>query len=86
MISARRLRESSIKKLHDNLFVVDMHNDVLLRVMSGYDISTFYEDRRSDIIKFKKGGVDLQAFSIFLECMIPREYAGSTIFSRTFGL
>ena len=65
--------ESSIKKLHDNLFVVDMHNDVLLRVMSGYDISTFYEDRRSDIIKFKKGGVDLQAFSIFVDPAIEEE-------------
>ena len=65
--------ENSMEKFHDNLFVVDMHNDVLLRVMSGYDISTFYEDRRSDIIKFQKGGIDLQAFSIFVDPSIGRE-------------
>ena len=54
------------KNFHMESFVVDTHNDVLLRSMLGRDILTDLPESHSDLIKFKKGGMDLQVFSIWV--------------------
>lgn len=52
--------------IHMNSFVADMHNDVLLRALEGYDILSNLPDAQSDLEKFIIGGVDLQAFSVWV--------------------
>jgi membrane dipeptidase len=54
------------KNFHMESFVVDTHNDILLRSMLGRDILTDLPESHSDLIKFKKGGMDLQVFSIWV--------------------
>ena len=44
---------------HEVAFVADTHNDVLLRSMIGRDILTDLPESHSDLVKFKKGGMDL---------------------------
>ena len=51
---------------HMKSFVVDTHNDILLRSMIGRDILTDLPESHSDLVKFKKGGMDLQVFSIWV--------------------
>jgi len=52
--------------IHQTAFVVDTHNDVLLRSMTGKNILASLDESHSDLEKFKKGGVDLQVFSIWV--------------------
>ncbi len=54
------------KKLHRNSLVVDTHNDVMISILEGQNIEQDLIGRtHSDIARFKKGGVDVQMFSIW---------------------
>lgn len=59
----------SYKKLHDKAIVIDTHNDVLSTVtMKGLNIDNDLSGKSySDIARFRKGGVDIQVFSIFCD-------------------
>jgi len=59
----------SYKVIHENAVVADTHNDVLsTATMNGLDIGKdLYGKTQSDLARFKKGGVDIQMFSIFCD-------------------
>jgi membrane dipeptidase len=59
----------SYKKIHNRAILVDTHNDVLSSVtMKGMSIEQDLTGKaQSDISRFKKGGVDIQVFSIFCD-------------------
>lgn len=59
----------SYKRLHNNAVVVDTHNDVIsTATMRGLNIENDLTGRtHSDIARFKRGGVDVQVFSIFCD-------------------
>ncbi len=67
------------REFHKNAFVVDTHNDVLLRSMIGQDILTDLPSSHSDLPKFKLGGIDLQVFSIWVS---PYEFNSNQYFNR----
>ena len=62
--------------VHQQAFVADTHNDVLMRSMIGQNILTELPESHSDLVKFKKGGVDLQVFSVWVSPskIDPEEY------------
>ena len=60
-------------RIHNEAFVADTHNDVLLRSLTGRDILTDLPESHSDLPKFRDGGVDLQVFSIWVS---PSEFRG----------
>ena len=62
--------------VHQQAFVADTHNDVLMRSMMGRNILTELPESHSDLVKFKKGGVDLQVFSVWVSPskIDPEEY------------
>jgi membrane dipeptidase len=57
----------SYKKIHQKAIVTDTHNDVLSTVtMHGMNMELDLTGKtHSDIARFKKGGIDVQVFSIF---------------------
>lgn len=57
------------QKLHEKAIVVDTHNDVLSSAtMHGLNIETDLKGKtHSDLARFRKGGVDVQVFSIFCD-------------------
>jgi membrane dipeptidase len=58
-------------KLHYDAIVVDTHNDILMQVMeNGVDISKEQRGTQSDIVRWVKGGLDVQIFSIY----VPEKY------------
>ena len=65
--------DKNISEIHEKAFVVDTHNDVLLRSLTGRDILTDLPESHSDLPKFHRGGVDLQVFSIWVS---PTEFKG----------
>jgi membrane dipeptidase len=59
----------SYQQIHDKAIVIDTHNDVLSTItMKGLNIENDLTGQsHSDIGRFKKGGVDIQIFSIFCD-------------------
>ena len=59
----------SYQEIHEKAILVDTHNDVLSTVtLKGFHIENdFTGISHSDIARFKKGGVDVQVFSIFCD-------------------
>lgn len=59
----------SYQQIHQQAIVVDTHNDVLSSVtMKGLNIENDLTGQsHSDIARFKKGGLDVQVFSIFCD-------------------
>ena len=53
-------------RLHHGSLVVDTHNDVLLRIMEGEDITRRTMSGHSDLVRFVEGGVDIQAFAVWI--------------------
>lgn len=60
---------ASYQQLHYKAIVVDTHNDVLsAATLKGLDIGTDLTGKtHSDLARFRKGGVDVQVFSIFCD-------------------
>lgn len=67
----------SYQKIHDKAIVIDTHNDVLSSVtMKGLNMEEDLTGKsHSDIARFKKGGVDVQVFSIFCDERFGRDTA-----------
>ncbi len=58
-------------KLHYDAIVIDTHNDILMPVfLEGADLNKNNPGTQSDIVKWKKGGLDVQMFSIY----VPERY------------
>lgn len=59
----------SYKTIHENAIVADTHNDVLSTVtLKGLNMENDLTGKaHSDLARFKKGGVDIQMFSIFCD-------------------
>ncbi|WP_266205603.1 dipeptidase [Pontibacter kalidii] len=54
------------RQVHQEAILIDTHNDVLISVMEGLDISKDLRGRtHSDLARFKEGGVDAQFFSVW---------------------
>ena len=64
--------------MHFSALVADGHNDVLLRVMSGRDISNRTTEGHSDLVRLKEGGVGVQVFSVWMG----PEYGFGSAFKR----
>ena len=63
------LPAQSYRKLHDKATVIDTHNDVLWSViMQGKSMeSDLTGQAHTDLERFRKGGLDIQVFSIFCD-------------------
>lgn len=63
------LQAQSYKKLHFKSIVVDTHNDILSKAVDeGLAIDTDLRGKtHSDVERFKKGGVDVQLFSVWCD-------------------
>jgi membrane dipeptidase len=59
-------QQTDYRTLHFSSLVADTHNDVLMRVMTGRDISQRTSEGHSDLVRMKEGGVDVQVFSVWM--------------------
>ncbi len=54
-------------KIHYDAIVADTHNDVLLRAIEGEDITVETDRGHTDLMRLKKGGVDVQVFAVWVD-------------------
>ena len=65
-ISAGPIAAQRGKGLHHRALLVDTHNDCLsAQTLAGRDLAASLKEGHSDYYRFKKGGVDVQFFSVF---------------------
>ena len=69
LLSSLQLQAQSYKKIHAKAIVVDTHNDILMRavdqgVVFDYDLTG---KTHSDLTRWKKGGLDVQIFSVYCD-------------------
>ncbi|MCX2739319.1 dipeptidase [Pontibacter anaerobius] len=73
-------QEQDYKQLHKEAILIDTHNDVLISVMEGLDISLDLRGKtHSDLARFKEGGVDAQFFSVWSDETGTFKYANQQI-------
>lgn len=72
----------SIETVHNKAFVIDLHNDVLEKVVYGYDLGSYHTFNHSDIPRFREGGVDAQMMSLWVD---PSRYP-STAYQQTLAM
>jgi len=66
IFTCQSLQAQSYKKIHKDAILVDTHNDVLINVLEGLSLEDDLTGKtHSDLARFKKGGVDVQFFSIW---------------------
>lgn len=70
------IQSQSFKRLHENAILVDTHNDCLTSLtLEGKDIASKLTVGHSDLYRWKKGGLDVQFFSIWTD-KTPRNKEG----------
>ena len=76
VIFIQKMYNKNAEAVHQQAFVADTHNDVLMRSMMGRNILTELPESLSDLVKFKNGGVELQVFSVWVSPskIDPEEY------------
>jgi membrane dipeptidase len=58
--------------IHERAFVFDLHNDVLEKVVDGYQLGVHHAFNQSDLPRFERGGVDAQMLSVWAD---PAQYS-----------
>ncbi|MDH3252379.1 MAG: membrane dipeptidase, partial [Ignavibacteria bacterium] len=53
--------------IHSRAFVFDLHNDVLEKVVDGYQLGVHHAFNQSDLPRFQRGGVDAQMLSVWAD-------------------
>lgn len=70
IFSVQQTQAQSYKKIHDKAIVVDTHNDILMKTadLPGIVIDQDLSGKTlSDLARWKKGGLDVQLFSVFCD-------------------
>src|SRR2546423_12426235 len=68
-IFSNSLQAQKYKKIHDKAIVVDTHNDILsTAIEKGYSFDQDLTGKtHSDLQRMKKGGIDVQVFSVWCD-------------------
>lgn len=61
----------TLETVHQNAILIDLHNDVLEKVVDGYDLGKLNSINHSDLPRFYKGGVDVQLMALWVS---PTQY------------
>lgn len=71
-----------LETVHRRAFLIDLHNDVLEKVVGGYQLGPLHAFNHSDIPRFRTGGVDAQMLSCWAD---PSQFP-TTAFQRTIAM
>jgi membrane dipeptidase len=77
ILFTHQLIAQSYQKIHDKAILVDTHNDILMKAVDNGIV--FDEDLKgkthSDLTRWKKGGLDVQLFSVFCDGDVKNSFA-----------
>lgn len=62
----RAVTEAEVRRVHKSALVLDTHNDVTSRTVSGFDIGKAAGDGHTDIVRYRAGGFGAQFFAVYV--------------------
>ncbi|MBI2684800.1 MAG: membrane dipeptidase [Acidobacteria bacterium] len=62
----RTITDAEVKKVHRSALVLDTHNDVTSRTVTGFDIGKASSEGHTDLIRYRAGGFGAQFFAVFV--------------------
>ena len=62
----RPVADSEVRKVHSSALLIDTHNDITSRTVTGYDIGKNAGDGHTNLAGFKQGGVGAQFFAVYV--------------------
>jgi len=62
----RTVTDAEVQKVHKSALVLDTHNDVTSRTITGFDINKAAADGHTDIVRYRAGGFGAQFFAVYV--------------------
>jgi Zn-dependent dipeptidase, microsomal dipeptidase homolog len=63
---ARKVTEAEVQAVHRSAILIDTHNDVPMRTVTGFDIGSSGKGGDTDIARMKAGGLGAQFFAVYI--------------------
>ena len=67
------------QNIHEDALVADMHSDVVMRMVEGFDLGQRDSTGHVDIPRLRDGGIDLQVFACYVSTRTPLDECRSVI-------
>jgi membrane dipeptidase len=62
----KQVSDAEVKKVHSSALLIDTHNDITSRTVTGYDIGKNAGDGHTNLAGFRQGGVGAQFFAVYV--------------------
>lgn len=62
----RIVTDEEVMRVHKSALLIDTHNDITSRTVTGYDIGKSKDDGHTNVAGYRKGGVGAQFFAVFV--------------------
>lgn len=62
----RTVTDAEVRRAHQRALLIDTHNDVTSRTVTGFDIGKAANDGHTDIIRYRAGGFGAQFFAVYV--------------------
>lgn len=72
---AREPSDAEVRRVHRSALLVDTHNDVPIRVRTGFDIGMRAERGHTDLPRLREGGVGAVFFAVWVPPALVKEHA-----------
>src|SRR3979411_1397195 len=58
---------AEVARIHKSLLLIDTHNDVTSRTVTGWDIGKRAADGNTDLPRMREGGIGAQFFAVYVD-------------------
>ena len=69
----RQFTDAEVSRIHKSLLLIDTHNDVTSRTVSGFDIGRHSSDGNTDLPRLLAGGIGAQFFAVYVDAQYDKE-------------
>ena len=66
LTAQRRVTDEEVARVHKAAFLIDTHNDVTSKTVTGFDIGPRASSGHTDIVRMKEGGMGAQFFAVYV--------------------
>jgi len=66
LAQTRDITDAEVEKIHKSILLIDTHNDITSRTVTGYDIGKAHDDGHTNLKAMREGGLGAQFFAVFV--------------------
>ena len=69
----RQFSDAEVARIHKSLLLIDTHNDVTSRTVTGWDFGKRASDGNTDLPRMREGGIGAQFFAVFVDASVVKD-------------